>query len=121
MVDQTFRVIKDFVQPDGRGRISLGDKVKAKSYQMSVDDQGQILLQPLEGVLTLEEAAILLNVSKPYVEKLLRSGKIPYEQRDKQRFVSREDVLAYKKMRRLESEKIMAELVAQAQGLDLGY
>jgi excisionase family DNA binding protein len=119
MVDQRFRVIKDFVQTDSRGRVSLGDLLKAKSYQMSVNDQGQILLQPLEGVLTLEEAAILLNVSKPYVEKLLRSGEIPSQKIEKSRIILREDVLGYKKARRLESEKIMAELAAQDQQLGL--
>jgi hypothetical protein len=47
MTNSKFRVLKDIVQPDSRGRISLGAEVKLKTYRASVNDLGQILLEPV--------------------------------------------------------------------------
>jgi len=121
MVDQELQVVKHIVQPDSQGRVSLGNRAKSKSYQMSINERGQILLDPLEGVLTLEEAATLLNVSKSYLNKLLRSGEIPSQEVEDGRIIRKEDVLCYKSARRAESERILAELAAQAQELGMGY
>lgn len=121
MVYPKFRVIKEIIQPDSRGRISLGTEAKSKTYRVLTNDQGQIILEPLEEVLQMEEAARLLNVSQSYLNKLLKSGEIPSQKRDKCQIILRKDILAYKEARRVESEKILAELAAQAQELGLGY
>jgi excisionase family DNA binding protein len=75
----------------------------------------------IEELLTLEEAAILLNVSEPYLEKLIISGEIPSQKTDNYRIILKEDILAYKEASRIKREKVMEELAAQAQELDLGY
>ena len=52
MANTEFRIIKEIVQPDSRGRISLGAEVKLKTYRASVNDLGQILI---EQVITIPE------------------------------------------------------------------
>ena len=50
MKDQGFQVIKDIVQPDGRGRISLGMVASGKNYRVMINEMGQILLDPVIAV-----------------------------------------------------------------------
>lgn len=50
MADQDFRVVKDAVRPDSRGRLTLGQVVKAKSYRVMINDAGQILLDPVVSI-----------------------------------------------------------------------
>lgn len=47
MDNQEFQVVKDLVQPDGRGRISLGMTASGKSYRVLINEAGQILLDPV--------------------------------------------------------------------------
>lgn len=47
MEDQGFQVIKEIVQPDGRGRVSLGMMATGKNYRVMINDAGQILLDPV--------------------------------------------------------------------------
>ncbi len=71
--------------------------------------------------LTTSEAAHLLNVSRPYLVKLLDERKIPHRRVGTHRRIRHTDVLAYKKKMRVESEEALQELVDQAQMLGLGY
>lgn len=50
MADQDFRVIKDLIRADSRGRLTLGHVVKAKSYRVMVNYAGQILLDPVVSI-----------------------------------------------------------------------
>ena len=47
MEDKGFQVVKDIVQPDGRGRVSLGMIAVGKNYRVMTNDAGQILLDPV--------------------------------------------------------------------------
>lgn len=57
MSKQDFRVVKESIRPDERGRITLGRALKAKSYRVMVNDTGQILLDP---VATISERELWL-------------------------------------------------------------
>jgi excisionase family DNA binding protein len=71
--------------------------------------------------LTTQEAADVLNVSRPYVCKLLDDGVLPSRKVNTHRRVRLADVLAHKAQQAAVAETAMAELQAQAQELDLGY
>ncbi|MBB3117122.1 helix-turn-helix domain-containing protein [Pseudoduganella violacea] len=76
---------------------------------------------PKELDITTQEAAMFLNVSRPYLVRLLESGKIPYHMVGTHRRVTFEDVVKYKETRRQKAHDAMQELADQAQELEMGY
>lgn len=71
--------------------------------------------------LSTQEAADMLNVSRPHLVRLLEEGKIPFKKVGSHRRVLYEDVLAHKKQIEKLREKQLEILAAQAQELNLGY
>ncbi|KAE9640156.1 helix-turn-helix domain-containing protein [Pseudomonas sp. PB106] len=76
---------------------------------------------PIHAELTTQEAADLLNVSRPHLIKLLESGEISYHKTGKHRRVRFADLMDYKARRDTASEQAMALLAEQAQALRTGY
>jgi len=76
---------------------------------------------PVHAELTTQEAADMLNVSRPHLIKLLESGELPFHKTGKHRRVRFADLMAYKTQRSLDSEQAMAELAEQAQQQRMGY
>jgi hypothetical protein len=50
MSDLDFRTVKEIVEPDSRGRFSIGAIAKSKTYRVQMNDAGQILLDPVVAV-----------------------------------------------------------------------
>ena len=72
-------------------------------------------------VLTTQEAANLLNVSRPHLIKLLESGRIPQLAKvGRHRRVARSAVLKYKRTRDTQRESALKELMALSQRHRLG-
>jgi hypothetical protein len=47
MSNLDFRTVKEIVEPDSRGRFSIGAIAKSKTYRVKMNDAGQILLDPV--------------------------------------------------------------------------
>lgn len=82
---------------------------------------GQSLtILPADQLLTTQEAADLLGVSRPYfIEKVLEAGLLPYHRVGKHRRIRLDDVLDYQQRDLAEREAIVAELTWESQELGL--
>ena len=80
-----------------------------------------VKIVPIHAELTTQEAADLLNVSRPHVVKLLEQGHIKFHKVGKHRRVLYADVLAYQQQQKQNSIEAMSELMSQAQALGMGY
>ena len=86
------------------GELALGNAVK---------------VVPVHAELTSQEAADLLNVSRPHLVKMLEEGAIPFTKTGRHRRIRFSDLMAFKLRRDEESQQAMEALVQQAQELSL--
>jgi excisionase family DNA binding protein len=78
-----------------------------------------VTLVPVEAELTTQQAAELLNVSRPYLVGLVEGGTLPARMVGKQRRLPMKDVLAYKADTRAKRRGALRELAALDQELGL--
>ena len=80
-----------------------------------------ITLIPENAELTTVQAADVLNVSRPFLIKLLEEKALPCRKVGAHRRIRMEDVMAYKARIDADREAILDQLVAEAQEHDMGY
>lgn len=80
-----------------------------------------VTVVPTHAELTTQEAANLLNVSRPHLVKLLDQGKMEFTKTGSHRRTRYRDLMAYKQARHEASEAQLDELTHQAQEHDMGY
>ncbi|NJM25300.1 MAG: helix-turn-helix domain-containing protein [Bacteroidia bacterium] len=80
-----------------------------------------ISVVPSDSEVSTQQAADILNVSRPHIVKLLEQGAIPFKKVGSHRRILFEDLIAYnEKFQEVRNEKLKS-LAKQAQMLNLGY
>src|SRR5256885_9439419 len=87
----------------------LRDVVEALSQGLAIS------IAPHNTMLTTQEAADLLNISRPTLIRLLTEGEIPHSMRGRHRRVLLRDVLDYSERNRTERRAALDQMAADAE------
>jgi excisionase family DNA binding protein len=66
---------------------------------------------PHNRALTTQQAADILNVSRPFLVKLLENGEIPYIKVGSHRRILFQDLMVYKEQRKVKRRKLLDQLI----------
>lgn len=108
-----------------------GDEAEARvpraAYRLFLEVLAQlangnaVTIVPIHAELTTQQAAELLNVSRPFLVQLLESGAIPYRKVGTHRRIFAKDLLTYKQKDEARRRQAARELTQEAEDLGLGY
>lgn len=76
---------------------------------------------PENAELTSVQAAEVLNVSRPFLIKLLDDNVLPHRKVGKHRRIRMEDVMAYRSKIDRDREAVLDQLAREAQDMGMGY
>jgi excisionase family DNA binding protein len=99
------------VGPDG-SRVEVPDELYTvlRDVVEALSQGLAITIAPHNTLLTTQEAADLLNISRPTLVRLLTDGEIPYTMRGRHRRVLLRDVLDYRERARRQRRHVLDEM-----------
>jgi excisionase family DNA binding protein len=92
-----------------------------KEILLLLSEGKDITIIPTDAELSTQEAADILQVSRPHVVKLLEEGKIPYHKAGSHRRISQQDLATYELALKTTRKASLDYLAKQAQEENLGY
>jgi excisionase family DNA binding protein len=101
--------------------------IPSSAYRLLIDILSEMSMgnavnvTPIHAVLTTQEAANILNVSRPFFVKLIENGQIPFHKTGSHRRVYYKDLLEYKAKIDSERHRVLDQLSLEAQELNMGY
>ena len=103
-------------------RVSIPAKIARLLIQAlsRVAEGKTIALIPLDKEISPQQAAEILNVSRPFAAKLFDEGAIPSRRVGTHRRALTGDVLAYRERERKARLQVLDELAAEGQRLEMG-
>jgi excisionase family DNA binding protein len=114
------------IRPEG-ANADIAVAVPRDAFELFLEILGQmangnaVTIMPVHAELTTQQAADLLNVSRPHVVALLEQEKIPFRMVGTHRRIRVADLLEYKRHDDAEREAALEELASEAQKHGLGY
>ncbi len=113
-----FQLIRD----DEPGEVFAIPAVAMQLLVQMLAEMGQghaVALTPVQSEVTTQQAADMLNVSRPYLVNLLEDGKIPFRKVGTRRRILLRDVMSYKRASDAKRYETLNELTAYDQELGL--
>lgn len=108
---------------DGKGYLSIPKKALSLLFDIlsNMAEGKSITLVPSDTELSTQQAADMLNVSRPHLVKILEAGEIKFRKTGTHRRIELKNLIEYdSKIRQNRKEKLNF-LARQAQELKLGY
>ncbi len=135
LAEESSRILSSYVRNTDEQTISVISKggrqeevtIPAVAFRLLVNiltqmAQGNaVTLIPVHAEITTQEAADLLDVSRPFLVKLLEKGEIPYRKVGTHRRLFYRDLAEYKRRIDEQRRETLRELTAQAQELGMEY